>query len=224
MFFHHTHYPYWYDEKKFKKYEPEVGYDFNYNQPNLIEYKDKIINRYKNTLLSFDEWLRQLLTGIDLERTIVVIAGDHGEELFEQGRLGHCSSFNTYQTMTPCLVYIPDIPGQQVSFLTSHADIMPTLVDALGFDNVPSPRRLGQSLFEPVPFRHALVANFEYDRPRRWAVVTDGRKSIVDVVGKPAELEINSLLDWNGRRVTYRQDPEAWTDNLRSACACSRRI
>src|SRR5262249_43407052 len=149
--------------------------DFNYSRPDLLQYRAPIVNRYKNTLLDLDDWLKTLISGVDLSRTIVVITGDHGEELLEQGRLGHCSSFNTYQTMPPCFIYIPGLAPRDVDFVTSHADIMPTIADALGWND--KPKKLGRSIFQPVSTRYAMVANFEYKWPKRWAVVTDERKT-----------------------------------------------
>ena len=96
-------------EPRFEKYLPEVDYEFNYNRSGLFEWKDQIVNRYKNTLLNMDDWYRDILKKVDLSKTIVIITGDHGEEFFQQGRLGHCSSLNIHQTMTPCLVYIPGV-------------------------------------------------------------------------------------------------------------------
>jgi membrane-anchored protein YejM (alkaline phosphatase superfamily) len=112
--------------------------------------------------------------------------------------------------MTPCFIHIPGVQPADVNFTTSHADIMPSIADALGFAK---PDRLGRSLFQPVPFRYALVANFEYTRPVRWAVVMDDRKAIVDE-SSGRELQIVGLADDEGRRLTYRDQAGAWSNCL----------
>src|SRR5207253_9104583 len=94
--------------------------------------------------LSLHDALPIFLEKVDLSNTIVIITGDHGEEFFQQGRLGHCSSLNIHQTMTPCLVFIPGVEAADITFVTSHADIMPTIADALGHEKLPE--TLGQSL------------------------------------------------------------------------------
>jgi Sulfatase len=213
LFYHKTHYPYRHDPK-IQPYMPEIDEEFNFSRPDLWRFKTEIVNRYKNTLVDFDRWFAKVLETIDLDnkKRIVVVTGDHGEELLETGRMGHCVSFNKYQTMTPCYIYIPDIPPADVNFTTSHADILPTIADALGWQSS-KPDGLGRSLFQPVPYRHAVVANFEYTRPVRWAVVTDDRKAILDeAAGK--QLQIVGLTDDDGRRLRYRDQPAAWSNTL----------
>lgn len=212
-FYHATHYPYDHDkEPRFMKYLPEVEYDFNYNRSGLFEWKEQIVNRYKNTLLNMDEWYRQMLEKVDLDKTIVVITGDHGEEFFQQGRLGHCSALNIHQTMTPCLVYIPGVEPRDVTFVTSHADIMPTIADALG--HAKKPETLGQSLFEPVAFRYAVLSHFEFKKCMLWAVATEDRMAVFERDYRD-DVSIVSLTDWSGRHKAYSDDPEAWHDRFR---------
>jgi hypothetical protein len=212
-FYHATHYPYDHDkEDRFQKYLPEVEYDFDYNRSGLFEWKDQIVNRYKNTLLNMDDWYRDILEKVDLSRTIVIITGDHGEEFFQQGRLGHCSSLNIHQTMTPCFVYIPGVEPADVTFITSHADIMPTIADALGHET--KPKTLGQSLFEPVSFRYAVISHFEYTKCKLWSVATDDRMAVFER-DYWDNVEITSLTDWKGRRQEYVADAEIWNDRFR---------
>ncbi len=212
-FYHATHYPYDHDdEARFKKYLPEVDYEFNYNRSDLIQWKDKIVNRYKNTLLNMDVWYKLMLEKVDLDNTIVIITGDHGEEFFQQGRLGHCSSLNIYQTMTPCLVYIPGVEPADVNFITSHADIMPTIADALGHETKPA--TLGQSLFTPAPLRYAVLSHFEYTKCRVWAIATEDRMAVFER-DYWDNVEIMSLTDRNGQRKSYREEAEMWDDRFR---------
>ncbi len=212
-FYHATHYPYDHDEEqRFQKYLPEVDYKFNYNRSGLFEWKDQIVNRYKNCLLQMDDWYRDILEKVDLSKTIVIITGDHGEEFFQQGRLGHCSSLNIHQTMTPCLVYIPGVEPADVTFITSHADIMPTIADALGHKTKPA--TLGQSLFEPVSFRYAVLSHFEYRKCKIWAVATEDRMAVFER-DYWDNVEIMSLTDWKGEHQAYIGDAEIWNDRFR---------
>ena len=212
-FYHATHYPYDHDnEPRFKKYTPEVDYEFNYNRSGLFEWKDQIVNRYKNTLLQMADWYRDILEKVDLSKTIVIITADHGEEFFQQGRLGHCSALNIHQTMTPCLVYIPGVEPADVTFVTSHADIMPTIADALGHEKKPG--TLGQSLFAPVSFRYAILSHFDYTKCKLWAVATEDRMAVFER-DYWDNVEIISLTDWNGQHQAYIGDAEIWNDRFR---------
>jgi len=211
LFYNFTHYPYRHEDK-YAVHLPEVDYEFTYNRSDLVLYRDQIINRYKNSLLEMDDWCKDILAKVDLKKTIVIITGDHGEELLDHGRLGHCSSLNAHQTIVPCLIHIPGMDAREVTFPTSHADVLPTVADALGWKS--KPNVMGRSLFEPVPFRYSVVANFEYDKALRWSIVTEDRKAIVE--RDPANhLTITSLVDWQGRGLTFRDQPERWVDNFR---------
>jgi hypothetical protein len=212
-FYHGTHYPYRHDnEPRFQQYTPEVDYEFNYNRSDLSKRKDQIVNRYKNTLRQLDDWYRDILVNVDLSNTIVVITGDHGEEFFQQGRLGHCSSLNIHQTMTPCFVYIPGLEPADVTFVTSHADIMPTIADALGHEKKPD--SLGQSLFAPVSFRYAVVSHFEHTRCMLWAIATENRMTVFERDYQD-NVEIIGLTNWKGERQPYRSEAKLWDDRFR---------
>jgi uncharacterized protein len=210
-FYHATHYPYAH-VPEFNKYQPEVDYEFNYKRPDIVECKDKIVNRYKNAMAEMDNWYKQILEKVDLTKTIVIMTGDHGEEFFQQGRLGHCSSLNIQQTMTPGLVYIPGVEGADVNFITSNADIMPTIADALGHEKKPD--TLGQSLFAPVSFRYAVLSHFEYTKCKLWAVATDDRMAVFER-DYYDNVEIVGLTDWKGHRKPYRAEAERWSDPFR---------
>jgi Sulfatase len=214
LFYTTTHYPYKHSEE-YRSYTPEVPDDFDYNSWDVQNYKPLIINRYKNCLREWDAWLKAIIGAVDLKKTIVVIAGDHGEELLEDGRLGHGSSFNNAQTRTPCLVYIPGVPGRDITALTSHADLMPSLVEILGW-KPPAQPGLGKSIFERGASRFAIIANQNYKkRPQRWAVLTDGGKTVLEG-SEAAQLRIISLLDRSGRRASFLRDPDRWAANFQA--------
>jgi hypothetical protein len=211
-FYNRSHYPYWHEDK-YAVNLPEVPYEFAYNRSDLVLYQDMIVNRYKNSLLEFDDWLKHLLEKVDLSKTIITITGDHGEELFENGRLGHVSSLNDAQTMTPCLVYVPGITPGDVNFTTSSADMLPSIADALGWRD--KPKVMGRSIFEPRSVRYAVVANFEYDKAVRWGVVTDDRKTLLERDKSDDSLSIVNLVDASGRNLAFSDQPEAWLSNFR---------
>ena len=73
-----------------------------------------------------------------LERTVVLISADHGEEFGESGEEleKHGSGYTRYQLGTPMVVAWP---GREAGVVyrhrTSHYDVVPTLIDAAGGDN-----------------------------------------------------------------------------------------
>jgi membrane-anchored protein YejM (alkaline phosphatase superfamily) len=113
-------------------------------------------NRYKNSAGFIDLLVKRVLDGLEtggfLENTVVVITADHGDEFDELGLgySGHNGNFSKYQTQVPMLIYWPGREAADYGHLTSHLDVVPTLMrDVLG---CLSPEELysnGGSLFQP---------------------------------------------------------------------------
>ena len=105
MFFESTHHPY--------SFPKEAEYTKDYINPfnaAKVTAKDgpRIFNRAANCARHLDMCLDQVYQTLEkkdlLKNTIVVIAGDHGEEYFEKGYLGHSSSFVNEQTKTTLIL------------------------------------------------------------------------------------------------------------------------
>jgi arylsulfatase len=120
------------------------------------------------------ELFDRLRRGGRLERTIVVLLSDHGEELLDHGEWGHCRNL-AYETVlhTPLVFWIPGGPRGERSGLALNVDVVPTLLDLLGLAHAPG-AFAGKSL-RPL---------LEHDRPVHEAafalqgasrVATDGR-------------------------------------------------
>jgi glucan phosphoethanolaminetransferase (alkaline phosphatase superfamily) len=209
LFYNKTHYSYRHGPQ-YKRYQPEVPEDYHFQTWDAARHATEISNRYKNCLLEFDDWLRTLVKELDMQRTILVVTGDHGEEFFESGRLGHCSYLNDAQTQVPCLIAIPGRQAETFTDVTSHADIMPTIMDALGWRvEVPC---YGQSIVNGRGPRCAVVAQSnQHHRPTVWAVVSGDRKTIVE---GPNRLKIIALFDRQERKLQFSADPASWTANF----------
>lgn len=93
------------------------------------------------------DWLER--TGLD-ERTILIVTGDHGEGFGRHlGNIGHSNYLFEETVRVPTLFYIPGRLEREVRDVrpTSHADLMPTVLDLLG---VAGPATMqGQSLVSP---------------------------------------------------------------------------
>ena len=131
-----------------------------------------IQNRYWNSVRHLDTQLERVFDALAerglLDSTIVVVTGDHGEEFLENGRWGHNSAFSEQQIRVPFVLRVPGGRQAVVDRITSHLDVAPTLLDALGVANPPSEYSLGQSLLAADP-------------PRRYVLVSDwSRVAYVD--------------------------------------------
>lgn len=99
---------------------------------------------YDEEIAWFDEQLAALVDALRerrlLDRTLIVLAADHGEELYEHGHFGHCRSI-AWETVlkTPLLVRIPgtgrELRGLRRDALAENLDIVPTVLDYLGISS-----------------------------------------------------------------------------------------
>jgi arylsulfatase A-like enzyme len=88
-----------------------------------VQYMDKYVGQLMGKL-------RQL--GL-LDKTIVILTGDHGEGLGTHTRIGHLFPLYSEVTHVPLIVRYPRLGwgGRRVGSLVSHLDIKPTILDLL---------------------------------------------------------------------------------------------
>ena len=164
MFFESPHYPYEFppENAKFKDYAANV----NYLQLGA-EHAERIKNRYRNSCFTLDGFLGRVFALLEekklLDNTIVVVVGDHGEEFFEHGRLGHNSVFTREQIRTPLLLHIPGVKPGVYTGMSSHVDIVAMLAPHFGVENDPGDFCLGKNLIGPkAPVRnYAIIAGWD---------------------------------------------------------------
>ncbi len=58
----------------------------------------------------------------------------------------------------------------------------------------------------------------------RWAVITPGRKSVVERSGGDGRVRITGLYDESDRPASFRDDPRAWEENIRQVRALEEAI
>ena len=72
---------------------------------------------------------------------MIIITADHGDEQWEDGRVGHGGSERETLLHVPLLIHYPPMfPATKVTEGTEGIDIVPTLADALGVATDPSGR------------------------------------------------------------------------------------
>ena len=89
-----------------------------------VSYQDDLIAKYFEQLKAW---------GAD-QNTMLIITADHGDEQWEDGRLGHGSSQKETLIRVPFIVYYPPlIPGGILEEgVDAGVDVVPTIADALG--------------------------------------------------------------------------------------------
>ncbi|MEP7086893.1 MAG: sulfatase-like hydrolase/transferase [Gemmatimonadota bacterium] len=214
MHYNGTHFPY--DHAlKYERFVPEVPSSYSYASWRMRQEAPAITNRYRNCLLELDAWLQELTSTVDMNNTILVLTGDHGEEFFEHSRLGHASTLSDPQIQTVALIYVPGQAPRSIDAVTSHVDLMPTLMDLLGW---PQPvRPFGRSLVNEVKVGAAIVAmGNRPNPPNRWAAIAGGYKTVL-AEGDGDSLHIIQLRDTADKSVTYSSDPSRWQPSFAEA-------
>jgi lipoteichoic acid synthase len=131
--------------------------------------EDELLNKYLNCLRLQDIFLESLFDQYEelglYEDTIFVIFGDHGEGFGEHGRYVHGDTIYEEGLRVPLLIHDPKRfqNGERVEELSNQTDILPTVVDMLGYkvDNGEYP---GYSLLRPLPEERTLMFNCVTER------------------------------------------------------------
>jgi arylsulfatase A-like enzyme len=96
-----------------------------------------------------DSQIGKLLEALErrtlLERTIVIVAGDHGESLGERGERDHGIFLYENVLRVPLIVRVPALTPTRIGEVVRLTDVMPTVLDLLG---LPVPQLDGVSLVD----------------------------------------------------------------------------
>lgn len=161
----HQQYDFPEDEAPFVPYARDLDYVelAGSRDPALVE---RVHNRYRNALRHADKVAGGLLDELaacgQLEHTLVVVTGDHGEEFAEHGYWGHTGNFTASQVQVPLLLRGPGVPVGVEQRPTTHADLPATLLELVGADPALRPGwTLGSHLLDPDPTRLRVAAGWE---------------------------------------------------------------
>ena len=184
---------------------------------------------YRGEAEYWDQCFGALVSGLKeaglLDDTVLVLTSDHGEGMFEHGRMGH--AFGHYRELgdVPFAIFWPALGAgiRNIETVTTHRDIAPTVLDILGVD--PDPKVQGQSVL-PMVLRDGAwterVVSLEYGRSyslrsKRYKLIADynGQQEIYDLREDPWEAAdikdggadaVRYLRDMAGFFLEYRSD------------------
>lgn len=133
---------------KFEPYAKQVQYrEIGISEQRAIEAR----NRYRNAVLYGDHLVGELLDWMRerglLEKTVVIITGDHGEEFNENGYWTHGGGCTPQVVRVPLVMHVPGRAHARYSHVTAHQDLVPTLMEMLGTKSPPGDYALGRPLF-----------------------------------------------------------------------------
>jgi glucan phosphoethanolaminetransferase (alkaline phosphatase superfamily) len=179
-----THFPYRHGER-FAKYTPEVAANYEFDANDIRQNREAIANRYRNTLVEADDFIMRLLAELPWRNMIVIITGDHGESMLENGRLSHSSSLEAPQAGTPMSIYVPGSSPTIRDGVTSHLDVFPTIFGVLGIPTPPGAQ--GRDMLGPGERAALVMHNNQNRRPIEAALISGDAKMLLtlDDLGAP---------------------------------------
>lgn len=198
------------------------------------EEREHLVRLYDGNLAYADQEVGALvrtLRELDLlERTVLIVSADHGEELFEHGWIGHNVHLFEPSVRVPLVVRFPGgkgPAGRRVVALSDMLDLAPTIADIFGVAGKGGSDRefQGRSLL-PValgaPGKPAVLSRSVWDRPRyalrderyKYVYYTQtGEEFLYDLEADPGESR-DVAPEEPLRTAYYRQALHAWTLRL----------
>ena len=139
--------------------------------------RSELQNSYDEEVRYVDRLFGELMGELEgrglLERTVVVLVADHGEELLDHGGLGHCRDLAHESVLaTPMVWWAPGLAPAVREGLASNADLLPTLLDLLG---VAAPPGLEGRSLRPLLVAGRPVSQLAFATQSTVQAVTDGR-------------------------------------------------
>ncbi|MDH3523666.1 MAG: sulfatase [Acidobacteriota bacterium] len=173
---------------------------------------------YEAEVLAFDAGVRELFGHLRrlwlLDDTVVIIAADHGESLFERGYFGHGFLSRDEVQHVPMLVVNPKTPPRRVSGVTGTSDLFFSILDHFGVDVEPerrSPwcmdlmngRQIGSVMLSEGPGKTRVLRDERYSLYRhldvegRFPIPVENGDYLYDRLEDP--LETSNLFEQEGR-------------------------
>ncbi|EJN6829598.1 DUF3413 domain-containing protein [Vibrio cidicii] len=151
------------------KYEPMLK-EVNYLKLNNDTDPTPFFNRYKTSVRYVDSMATKVLDKLkesgDLENTLVIITGDHGQEMNDNklNFWGHNSNFTDAQVNVPFAIFGPGVDAENMQWsteaLTSHQDVVPTLMKHyLGVTNDVKDYSVGEDLLGKAVKRDWIISS-----------------------------------------------------------------
>lgn len=187
------------------------------NASHLRNRRESILNRYRNAAGYLDALLADLLAKIDPANTIVVVTGDHGESIFDDGVLSHSSRLSEIQLRVPMLIVGPGIPARTLARATSHVDLPATILHAItGTDRV-LPATAGRSLLGEIEDDRILLFQVRAPSAPTELLFIDGQERLrVDLLPDGA-LRAIDFVDDRAVSIPHEADPTtapAWANQF----------
>jgi len=166
----------------------------------IPSFGDRPIDLYDHEIAYADHFVGILMDFLEfanmMDRTIVVVYGDHGEEFGEHGGERHSRTVHRESVHVALLVHVPGKGHARISERVSLVDVFPTLLDLLGFQD-DGGQTQGLSLLYAVspdletpvrPIYSELMVNHEGPVKFRKAIYLGDHKLMWDMASDEVQL------------------------------------
>ncbi len=166
MFFESPHARYYFPPESViaKPYRDDINYATiskkKFNE-DIAPIKNRYINSVHHLDMQYGRIFEYLKTHQLLDNTIVILIGDHGEEFMEHGFWGHNSTFVDQQVRTPLVIYKPGMKPLVSDQMTSHMDVVPTIMPLIGVSNPSNDYAIGYNLLAGEKRDHTYISDWD---------------------------------------------------------------
>jgi hypothetical protein len=181
-----------------------------------------LFNRYRNSAHHVDMLIGRLIDEVEEQDTLLVVTGDHGESLFDDGTIAHSSLLSEIQTRVPLVLFGQGVrSGSAGRGPTDHSDLLPTILGRLGIQKDRLDTLPGRNLLEGTyaPFVALIQAKTYRGGANRIALVSPEARYSIHFDTDSGELLFLGRLRKDGRpsreRSSTGEDTEAirWFDD-----------
>lgn len=182
----------------------------------------ELLNRYSNAALYLESELMNLIETLDPARNIVIVTGDHGESMSEDGALCHGTRASEVQTRVPLLMVGGNIAPQRVEQPTTHADVLPTLLHALAEKHVDLAHGHGRDLLGTAELLdQVLICPYRWREPYDLVLIKQGERLNLKIrLDRPAVEafgfhDTSGNLDLESAQRYSGSDADRWVTSFR---------
>ncbi len=217
VFLDSTHFNYSWPRDRPMRFEP-VAENINYIKATFLkEGLEEIKNRYRNALNYIDELFGQFQADLKSKKlwdeSVIVFAGDHGEEFYEKRNLFHAGDLSDEQIHI-ALYYkfgLNKRPINQQCKITSQVDIFPSILDYIFKKEQLTEILDGQSIFSPQKLPFALCGRINASRAPYEYCLHNGEHKLVfqfpdeKNLFKPQKVRILSLKNTKDESIPFNR-------------------
>jgi membrane-anchored protein YejM (alkaline phosphatase superfamily) len=191
---------------KYNASDGEINYlNVSENNKELIA----TIKRYKNAVsyndTLFGKMIKKLKDRGLYDNALIIYTSDHGQEFFEQGNFGHNTAFSKGQIHIPFILKLPkflqksNLGANINSTITSHQDVVPSLLTLLGVKNNPQEYSNGANFFSST-FKRDYIFSSNWNNN---AIVS--AKSVSVFSNLPNKIFNNEVRDPNSYKLLPKE-------------------